>query len=105
MRTNETDVDGEKVIVDPNDQPEFISANVEDNPPILKNAGATVFGFHVSGCGPTRGVRFCVPSLELLLRARVGCPILDQCLAGDDPHELSAVPFTESISKFPLREL
>ena len=101
----EPNVDRVEVEVDPNNQSEFITSDVKNVTPILENAGIAVFFFHLSGSGPTRGFRFCVPSLEGLLTTRVGSPILDQCFAGDDPHELSAVPFAESISKFPLWEL
>ena len=62
VRADEADINHPVIVVDPDDEAVFVTADIERHPTVAQNAGIAVIALHVRGTGPVRPGNMTVPS-------------------------------------------
>jgi hypothetical protein len=92
MGANEAEIDDADYIVDLDDQPIAVAADVEDDPAVLQDACRAILRLHVRGLLPRGSPHRRIPSIKCRLDYSLILPpckrnhILTQSTPGDDPH-------------------
>ena len=105
MRTDEPDVNDAIGIVNPDNDPVFISCDIEYRPPIPQNAGVADIPFEVSRPGPVRSQNLAIPRHQRFARIfDVGAliKIFVNRTDRDDPHSV-IVAWSHVGTKLPAR--
>ena len=92
MCPNEFHVHRLKTVNYGNDQPVIIAFDIEDNTPVLQDAGISVFNLDVCGLYPRRFFDFIDPRLQRLFRVRVRIPEITENLDGNQFHVVENSP-------------